>query len=273
MVRLSDAELARLDELRRPTYTERRSFARSSGSRRAATRSPPAPKRSASSPAWPAMDGPPPRSRSSGRSATTGPRPRASWRGCSAMSEHCEHGFAEGRRCRCGGPDAGKEPKRRSGVRGRRASRCDEEWRAEELRSMGLIGWRPLGEFLRGRRLSPRSTGSRASSRCSATTLGAVPARDRRPSAPPPDAKPVLIPRGNGKSDAPRGARGLWSCSNFADAQIVVGAASGSRPAVRHRPRDGATPSQRWSRSPAVRSGRRQGWIKVIAADGRSSTA
>jgi hypothetical protein len=71
------------------------------------------------------------------------------------MSEHCEHGYAEGRRCPvCGGVDAGTEPKRRSVYEDRPVVEVDEEWRAEQLRSIGLpTGWRPLGEFLRGRRL------------------------------------------------------------------------------------------------------------------------
>ncbi len=73
------------------------------------------------------------------------------------MSErHCEHGFADGaavsglRRRR----GAGKEPKRRSVYEDRPVVEVvDEEWRAEQLRSIGSrYGWRPLDQFLRDRR-------------------------------------------------------------------------------------------------------------------------
>ena len=93
------------------------------------------------------------------------------------MSEHCEHGFAEGRRCPvCCDPDAGKEPKRRSVYEDRPVVEVDEEWRAEQLRSIGLpIGWRPLDEFLAkrpSRRTSPavaRDTGRGAEPRACPT--------------------------------------------------------------------------------------------------------
>ena len=70
------------------------------------------------------------------------------------MSEHCEHGFAEGLRCPvCGDRDAGTEPKRRSVYEDRPGVEVDNEWRAERLRKIGLpTGWRPLDEFLRSRR-------------------------------------------------------------------------------------------------------------------------
>ena len=70
------------------------------------------------------------------------------------MSERCEHGFTEGRRCPvCAGAGAGNEPKRRSVYEDRPVVEVvDEEWRAEQLRAMGIgYGWRPLDEFLRGR--------------------------------------------------------------------------------------------------------------------------
>ena len=69
------------------------------------------------------------------------------------MSEHCEHGYAEGRRCPVCGAGATKKPKRRSVYEDRPVVEVvDEERRAEQLRATGIAyGWRPLDEFLRDR--------------------------------------------------------------------------------------------------------------------------
>ena len=78
------------------------------------------------------------------------------------MSEFCPHGFSDRRRCpRCGdGPEGaarrhgtGPEGTARSVYEDRPVAEVvDEEWRAEQLRSIGIpTGWRPLGEFLQDR--------------------------------------------------------------------------------------------------------------------------
>lgn len=72
------------------------------------------------------------------------------------MSErHCEHGFADGGRCPvCAGAGADKGSKRRSVYEDRPAEPAPEEWRAEQLRAIGIgYGSRPLDQFLRDRRL------------------------------------------------------------------------------------------------------------------------
>ena len=74
------------------------------------------------------------------------------------MGEHCEHGFAEGRRCPvCGGGGRRQaNPKRRSVYEDRPVVEVvDEERRAEQLRAAGIgYGWRPLDQFLRGSPMS-----------------------------------------------------------------------------------------------------------------------
>lgn len=79
------------------------------------------------------------------------------------MGEFCDHGFADPRRCpRCVQVRAKMDALPRSLTLGRRVrsvyedrpvAEVDEEWRAEQLRLIGLpTGWRPLDEFLRSRR-------------------------------------------------------------------------------------------------------------------------
>ncbi len=70
------------------------------------------------------------------------------------MSErHCEHGCLKEGRCPVCGAGAAKKPKRRSVYEDRPLDEAaSEEWRAEQLRAIGIpTGWRRLDEFLRGR--------------------------------------------------------------------------------------------------------------------------
>ena len=71
------------------------------------------------------------------------------------MTEFCDHGFSDPRRCpRCGtGSSEAPTEGRRSVYEDRPVVEVvDEEWRAEQLRSIGIgYGWRPVDEFVRGR--------------------------------------------------------------------------------------------------------------------------
>ncbi len=171
----------------------------------------------------------------------------------------------------CGGEDAGKEPKRRSVYEDRPVVEVvDEEWRAEQLRSIGLpYRLAPARRVPAG----PPMTDVDRFARFFAMLGYELEPFQREIVAEcfsPRRETLVLIPRANGKSTLLAGLA-VWELLKRPNAQIVVGAASREQASVLFDiAREMAAHPEV---APLVEITRREirtqaGWLKVIAADG-----